>query len=38
MIVGVVKESFPGEDRVALVPAVLPQLGKAGIEILIESV
>ncbi|MFV2071987.1 MAG: Re/Si-specific NAD(P)(+) transhydrogenase subunit alpha [Thermoanaerobaculales bacterium] len=37
MIVGVVKESFPGEDRVALVPAVLPQLGKAGIEVLIES-
>jgi len=37
MIVGVVKESFPGERRVALVPAMLPQLAKAGIEVLVES-
>ena len=37
MIVGVVKESFPGERRVALVPGVLPQLMRAGPEVLIES-
>jgi NAD(P) transhydrogenase subunit alpha len=37
MIVGVVKESFPGETRVALVPAMLPQLERAGIDVLIES-
>jgi NAD(P) transhydrogenase subunit alpha len=36
MIVGVPKENFPGERRVALVPAVLPTLAKAGIEVLIE--
>jgi proton-translocating NAD(P)+ transhydrogenase subunit alpha len=37
MIVGVPKETFPGEQRVALVPAVLPALTKAGIGTLIES-
>jgi len=36
MKVGIVKENFPGERRVALVPAVVPQLIKAGFEILIE--
>lgn len=34
---GVVKETYPGERRVALVPAVLPQLAKAGITCLIEA-
>lgn len=37
MKVGVPKEMFPGERRVALVPAVLPSLTKAGFEVLIES-
>jgi NAD(P) transhydrogenase subunit alpha len=37
MIVGFVKESFPGERRVALVPNVLPSLTKAGIEVIFES-
>jgi NAD(P) transhydrogenase subunit alpha len=37
MIVGTVKETFPGERRVALTPHVLPALTKAGIEVLIES-
>jgi NAD(P) transhydrogenase subunit alpha len=37
MIVGVPKESFPGERRVALVPAVIPSLLKAGFEVVIES-
>lgn len=37
MILGVPKESFPGEKRVALVPASIPNLAKAGFEIIIES-
>ena len=37
MIVGVVKESFPGERRVALVPGVLPTLAKAGLEVMVET-
>jgi H+-translocating NAD(P) transhydrogenase subunit alpha len=37
MIAGVPRESFPGERRVALVPAVLPNLAKAGVEVLVET-
>ena len=37
MIVGVPKESYPGERRVALVPFVIPNLAKAGIEVIVES-
>jgi NAD(P) transhydrogenase subunit alpha len=37
VIVGVPKESFPGERRVALVPLVLPNLAKAGVEVVIEQ-
>ena len=37
MIVGVPKESFPGERRVALVPLVVPILAKAGMEVLVEK-
>jgi proton-translocating NAD(P)+ transhydrogenase subunit alpha len=37
MMVGVPRESFPGERRVALVPAVVPNLSKAGLEVLVES-
>jgi H+-translocating NAD(P) transhydrogenase subunit alpha len=37
VIVGVPKESYPGERRVALVPAVVPLLAKAGLEVVIES-
>jgi NAD(P) transhydrogenase subunit alpha len=36
MIVGVVKESFPGERRVALVPAVIPSLTKASANVRVE--
>ena len=32
MIVGVPKESYPGERRVALVPAVIPTLAKAALK------
>lgn len=37
MIVGVVKETFPGERRVALIPDVLPPLGKKGFGVVVES-
>jgi H+-translocating NAD(P) transhydrogenase subunit alpha len=37
MIVGVPKESYPGERRVALVPAVMPALKKAGLEVLVQA-
>ncbi|MCZ6542196.1 MAG: Re/Si-specific NAD(P)(+) transhydrogenase subunit alpha [Planctomycetota bacterium] len=37
MIVGVVKETYPGERRVALVPAVVPSLVKAGMEVAVEA-
>ncbi len=36
MIVGVIRESFPGERRVALVPAVVATLKKIGLTVLIE--
>ena len=36
MIVGTVKETFPGERRVAITPHVIPSLTKAGCELLIE--
>jgi NAD(P) transhydrogenase subunit alpha len=35
--VGVPRETFPGEARVALVPAVLPQLSKAGMDVVVET-
>src|SRR5690349_8966161 len=37
MQIGVIKESFPGERRVALVPGVLPSLTNAGFDVLIEA-
>jgi len=37
VIVGVPKESYPGERRVALVPAAVPTLTKAGFEVRIEA-
>jgi NAD(P) transhydrogenase subunit alpha len=37
MIVGIVKETFPGEARVALVPAGVQQLIRADLEVLVES-
>jgi NAD(P) transhydrogenase subunit alpha len=37
LIVGVPKETYPGERRVALVPMVVPTLVKAGFEVLIQS-
>ena len=36
MRIGVPKETFPGEQRVALVPPVVPFLTKAGHEVLLE--
>jgi len=37
VIVGVPKESYPGERRVALVPLVIPSLIKAGLELIVET-
>ncbi|MCA9046180.1 MAG: alanine dehydrogenase, partial [Planctomycetaceae bacterium] len=37
MIIGVPKETFPGERRVALIPASVKQLKKMGLELLIEG-
>jgi H+-translocating NAD(P) transhydrogenase subunit alpha len=36
MIVGLVRETSPGERRVALTPAALPALTKAGIEVVLQ--
>ena len=36
MIVGVPAETYPGERRVALIPAAVPALAKAGLEALVE--
>jgi len=37
VIIGVPKESYPGERRVALVPMVVPNLTKAGFEVVVEA-
>jgi H+-translocating NAD(P) transhydrogenase subunit alpha len=37
MRIGVPKESYPGEHRVALVPLAIPALSKAGFEVLLEQ-
>lgn len=37
MIVGVPKETFPGERRVATVPATVPLLTKAGLQVVLEA-
>ncbi|MGY0503509.1 Re/Si-specific NAD(P)(+) transhydrogenase subunit alpha [Nocardia sp. FBN12] len=35
--VGVVRESGPGERRVALVPKIIPALSKQGVEVIVEA-
>jgi len=37
VIIGVPKESYPGERRVAIVPLVIPGLQKAGFEVVVEA-
>jgi H+-translocating NAD(P) transhydrogenase subunit alpha len=37
VIIGVPKESYPGERRVALVPMVIPNLAKAGFQAMVEA-
>jgi H+-translocating NAD(P) transhydrogenase subunit alpha len=37
MIVGVPRESYPGERRVALVPSVIANLKKAGLDVVVEQ-
>ncbi len=36
MIIGVPKETYPGEQRVALIPALIPSLQKAELEVMVE--
>jgi len=36
VIIGVPKETYPGERRVALVPLVIPNLTKAGFQVVVE--
>jgi NAD(P) transhydrogenase subunit alpha len=37
VIVGIPQESFPGERRVSLVPAVIPNLAKVGLEVVVQQ-
>jgi NAD(P) transhydrogenase subunit alpha len=37
MIAGAPKETYPGEKRVPLIPAVLPHLAKLGLEVVLEA-
>jgi len=37
VIIGVPKESYPGERRVALVPMVIPNLAKAGFQLVVQA-
>jgi H+-translocating NAD(P) transhydrogenase subunit alpha len=37
VVIGVPKEIFPGEQRVALVPDVIPKLAQAGMEVVVEA-
>ena len=37
MIVGVPRETFPGERRVALAPGSIPTLAKGGLEVIVEA-
>ena len=37
MKVGVPRETFPGERRVALIPDSVARLGKGGIDVVIEA-
>jgi len=37
VIIGVPKENYPGERRVALVPLVVPTLAKAGFQVVVET-
>src|SRR6202171_2118051 len=36
-VIGVPKETFPGEKRVATVPDVVPKLAKLGFNVIVES-
>ena len=37
MIAAVIKESFPGEKRVALIPRNVTALSQAGLDVMVES-
>jgi H+-translocating NAD(P) transhydrogenase subunit alpha len=37
MLIGIPRETFPGERRVAMVPVVIPNLKKAGFDVIVQS-
>ena len=37
MVVGIPRETFPGERRVAITPACVPTLASAGLEVIVEA-
>src|SRR5512137_2680609 len=37
MLIGIPRETFPGERRVAMVPVVIPILKKAGLDVIVQS-
>lgn len=37
MVVGIPRETFPGEHRVAITPASVPTLASAGLEVIVEA-
>ena len=37
IVVGIPKESYPGERRVALIPSSIPNLVKAGCKVVVEA-
>ena len=37
MIIGVTKETYPGERRVSIIPDHIPSLTKAGLKVIVES-
>jgi H+-translocating NAD(P) transhydrogenase subunit alpha len=37
MLIGIPRETFPGERRVAMVPVIIPNLKKAGLDVVVQS-
>lgn len=37
MVIGIPRETFPGERRVAMVPPMVPTLAKAGLDVVLEA-
>jgi NAD(P) transhydrogenase subunit alpha len=37
LVIGIPRETFPGENRVALIPDLIPKLTRAGLKVLVEA-